>query len=161
MFTIRGLDYKNNALLTARKADIQAFVNSGGGLLMLTQGGLSLPYSSLELPEPFTISESFAGSDTTLFQTPALAAAGFNITDQELSNGTPVHCHFLGPPGFNGLRILIVNDAEEIITLGGGSETRFGQGTNAPLLGTVALLGLCVGLGAIGVRTLTAKRARR
>jgi hypothetical protein len=155
-----GITDADNTLLTARKADIQAFVNGGGGLLMLTQAGLSAPYSSLELPLPFQVDvENFTGSSTNLHQTPELAAAGFNITDQELSNGTPVHCDFLGPPGFNGLKVLVLNDADEIITLGGGSRTVLGVTvTGAPLLNTSTLAGLSLALAVLGLRTLAARR---
>lgn len=159
--TSGGISDADNVLLTARKAHIQAFVNSGGGLLMLTQAGLSTPYSSLELPQPFQVDvEMFTGSNTSLQQTPALAEAGFNITDQELSNGTPVHCDFLGPPGFNGLNVLVVNNAGEIITLGGGSRTIIGgRITGVPLLGGLGMTLLGLALGALGLRSLRAKRA--
>lgn len=128
---------------------------------MLTQAGLSARYSSLELPQPFQLEvETFTGSRTSLQQTPALAAAGFSITDQGLNNGTPEHCDFVGPPGFNGLNVLVVNDAGEIITLDGGWRTIIGGSvTGAPLLGGLWMTLLGLALGHLGLRSLRAKRA--
>ncbi len=84
-----------------------------------------------------------------MFQTPALAAAGFNITDQELSNGTPVHNRFTGPPGFNGLQVLVTNGPDgtgDIITIGGGANTRFGGSAPAPAMSSAALAVLALAL---------------
>lgn len=103
--------------LTARKLEIQDFINNtGGGFIALTEEGSANPYAFLELPLPFVIQ---IGGGTDLAQTPELAAAGFNITDQELSNGTPWHNYFVGPPGFNNLQpwVLAVPGGE-IVTLG-------------------------------------------
>jgi len=154
--TSGGITDADNDRLVARKADVQAFVNGGGGLVMLTQTQLNNPYGALELPLAFAIDdESFTGSNTTLFQTPELAAAGFSITDAELSAGTPVHCDFVGPPGFNGLKTLIVNDDNEIITLGGGSETHIGGSARpAPAASQSGLFALVFLLAGLGVRKL-------
>ena len=77
-----------------------------------------MPYSWLALPEPFSIETAFG---TDLQQTPLLAAAGFNITDQELSAGTPWHNSFVGPPGFNRLQVWVVDPTSgRVVTLGSG-----------------------------------------
>ena len=152
-----GITDADNALLTARKAEIGSFVGAGGGLMMLTQQGLALPYSSVELPLPFTVSSSFTGpgGSGTLFQTAALAAAGFSISDAELSVGTPVHNAFTGPSGFNGLQVLITNGSGgtgDVITLGGGATTVF-----VPVMPPVALWAMAALLLLIGV-TLVRRR---
>ncbi|MGE0692981.1 MAG: dockerin type I domain-containing protein [Pirellulales bacterium] len=114
--------------LAARKFDIQNYVNTlGGGLVALTEDFAQNPYSWLELPQPFTIQTGF-GVD--LVQTPLLAAAGFNITDEELSAGTPWHNTFIGPPGYNRLQVWVVD----------------------PVSGQPVTLGIGAGQGGIGVR---------
>ncbi len=108
---------------------IQNYVNIvGGGVFALTEAASENPYGWLELPEPFVIQGGFG---TDLAQTPLLAAAGFNITDKELSNGTPWHNSFIGPPGFNRMQVWVVDPATgAAVTLGigagqGGIGTRF------------------------------------
>jgi len=128
-----GITDEDLARLTARKTDVQNYINvTGGGLVALTEAYAENPYSWLALPDPFSIAIT-GGID--LVQTPALAAAGFNITDQELTNGTPWHNNFVGPPGFNRLQPWVVDpDTGWIVTLGtaagaGGIGTRAGTAT--------------------------------
>lgn len=126
-------------LLTQRKADIQRFVNSGGSLVALTESESPTPYSWLELPLPFTITDFTGGGIIfPLRKTPAAIAAGFTISDQELSLGTPYHNDFVGPPGFNGLVPFVLdtgndrivgNADDRAITLGLASGS-FGIGAN-------------------------------
>lgn len=114
-----GITNAELALLTARKQDVQDFVNiTGGGLMALTEAGAAQPYAWLELPLPFVINTNINGNEP-LAQTPLLAAAGFTITDQELNNGTPWHNAFVGPPGFNGLEVWVVSTVNNhVVTLG-------------------------------------------
>jgi len=117
--TSGGISSANLAALAARKNDIADFVRNGGGVMAQTeQGDGALAFSWLEIPDAFTISGT---TNNTMIQTPALAAAGFSITNAELTNGTPVHNDFTGPPGFNGLDVFVVNANNEIITLGQGA----------------------------------------
>jgi Ca2+-binding RTX toxin-like protein len=88
----------------------------------------------LELPELFTIT-SFGGGgiSNALRKTPEAIAAGFTISDTDLSDGVPYHNVFTGPAGFNGLDIFVLdtgpdNIADDIppsddraVTLGQGS----------------------------------------
>jgi hypothetical protein len=125
--TLGGISDADIALLAARKLDIQNYVNTvGGGLVALTEDFAAAPLSWLELPQAFTIAHT-GGVDLT--QTPLLAAAGFNITDQELSLGTPWHNSFVGPSGFNRLQPWVVDpDTGAVVTLGLGP----GQGGIGP-----------------------------
>lgn len=117
--TSGGITDADLALLTARKVDVQNFVNiAGGGLMALTEQSAANPYTWLELPLPFQIADPVGSSSNNLSQTPLLAAAGFTITDQELNNGTPWHNSFVGPPGFNNLQVWVVSDSGEAVTLG-------------------------------------------
>jgi hypothetical protein len=113
-----GITDAELALLTARKGDVQNYVNDdGGGLVALTEAGSSTPYSWLELPLPFSISVN----DTldTLVQTPALAAAGLVITNTDLNLGTPWHNTFTGPTGFNNLQPWVLDQVTGgVVTLG-------------------------------------------
>ncbi len=112
-----GISNAEIQLLTDRKQDVQDFVNiTGGGLMALTEAGSPIAYAWLELPLPFVIDTNITGGE--LVQTPLLAAAGFNITDQELNNGTPWHNEFIGPPGFNNLQVWVTSVTGEIVTLG-------------------------------------------
>ncbi|MBI3840260.1 MAG: pre-peptidase C-terminal domain-containing protein, partial [Planctomycetia bacterium] len=123
--TVGGITDEDLAFLTQRKFDtgsligLQTFVDvTGGGLVALTEDAATNPYTWLALPDPFTIQSRFG---INLTQTPALAAAGFNITDKELSAGTPWHNNWVGPPGFNRLRPWVVDPANgEVVTLGSG-----------------------------------------
>lgn len=113
-----GISDADIALLTARKNEIQNYVNKvGGGFIALTEASAATPYAFLELPLPFVINTNITGG-SNLKQTPLLAAAGFNITDAELNNGTPWHNEFIGPPGFNNLQVWVVSTANEVVTLG-------------------------------------------
>jgi hypothetical protein len=111
-----GISNADIALLAARRAEIQTFVNTGGSIVALTEQGSTLPYSWLELPLPFTIANAtargpcgaggfgggFAGTGV-LRLTPEAIAAGFTLSATELCNGAPYHNLFTGPVGFNGL----------------------------------------------------------
>jgi Dockerin type I domain/Right handed beta helix region/Bacterial pre-peptidase C-terminal domain len=125
--TFGGISNADIALLAARKLDIQNYVNVvGGGLVALTEDFAAAPLSWLELPQAFSIAHT---GGVNLTQTPLLAAAGFNITDQELSLGTPWHNSFVGPSGFNRLQPWVVDpDTGAIVTLGLGP----GQGGIGP-----------------------------
>jgi len=114
-----GISNADEALLTARKTDIQNYVNiTGGGLIALTESASKSPYSWLALPGTFTIDTAINGTDK-LTQTPLLAAAGFTITDTQLSNGTPWHNSFTGPAGFNGLQVWVIDSkTNAAVTLG-------------------------------------------
>ncbi|MGI8982245.1 MAG: calcium-binding protein [Pirellulaceae bacterium] len=116
--TAGGITQSQLNALNLRKVDVQNFVRSGGGVVALTEEALTNAYGWLELPLPFTVFDNF---ETVMFQTPALAAAGFSITNAELSAGTPTHNAFSGPPGFNGLDIFVVDPQNEVITLGQGA----------------------------------------
>jgi len=105
-------------LLTARKLDVENFVNSGGGLVALTEEAADTPDSWLALPKPFVIDGNVNGTDP-LIQTPALAAAGLNITNVDLNLGTPWHNSFTGPPGFNNMQPWVLDKTTgAVVTLG-------------------------------------------
>jgi hypothetical protein len=115
-------------LLALRKAEIAQFVNTGGSIVALTDSESPRPYSWLELPLPFTITDFTAGGIFfDLRKTPAAIAAGFTISDAELSLGTPYHNDFTGPAGFNGLVPFVLDTGDDntpgnaddrVITLG-------------------------------------------
>lgn len=136
--TTGGINAAQIAALAARKADIGAFVIGGGGIATLTEEGMAGAMSFLELPLPFVIDDS---NNNTMIQTPALAAAGFNITDVELTAGTPVHNEWIGPPGFNGLDILVNNAIGEVIVIGQGAiNTTIGGGATLRISGTLTTM---------------------
>ncbi len=121
--TLGGIPQADLDRLNARRLAVQNYVNyAGGGVFALTEAGSQDPYGWLQLPDPFVIQR---GGGTTLTQTPLLAAAGFNITDQELTNGTPWHNSFIGPPGFNRMQVWVIDpNSGAAVTLGIGA----GQG---------------------------------
>lgn len=134
--TFGGISDADLALLTARKNDVQAYVNSGGSLVALTEESATAPYAWLNLPDPFAISNFVF--NTALRKTPAAIAAGFTISDIDLTNGTPYHNSFVGPPGFNGLVPFVLDEGfdfiagnadDQVITLGLPSGS-FGLGAN-------------------------------
>ena len=112
-----GITNPQLAALNARKADIQAYVKTGGGIVALTEQDSVGAYGWLELPLPFV---TFPNFETVMVQDPNLAAAGFSITNAELSAGTPSHNGFSGPPGFNGLDVFVRDDDGQVVTLGQG-----------------------------------------
>ncbi|HJT30698.1 MAG TPA: hypothetical protein VJ783_01440, partial [Pirellulales bacterium] len=116
-----GISDSDLLLLDGRKSDIQNYVNnSGGSLMALTEANSPTPYNWLQLPAPLTIQTyTAAGNIDPLKQTPALAAAGFNITDADINLGIPWHNSFTGPPGFNNMVPFIVDAVTgEVVTLG-------------------------------------------
>ena len=133
-----GISQADVDLLAARKLEIQSYVNSGGSHVALTGDGTLTPYAWLELPLPFEIESTF---DTLpLRKTPEGIAAGFTISDVELSNGVPYHNSFIGPQGFNGLEVFVKDTGGDLIpdtaddkniTIGIGSGS-FGFGTLNP-----------------------------
>ncbi len=112
-----GITNPQLAALNARKADIQAYVKTGGGIVALTEQDSVGAYGWLELPLPFV---TFPNFETVMVQDPNLVAAGFSITNAELSAGTPSHNGFSGPPGFNGLDVFVRDDDGQVVTLGQG-----------------------------------------
>lgn len=118
--TAGGITNADLARLAGRRSDIANFINiSGGGLVALTEANATNPYSWLALPEPFAIQQNVG---LQVVQTPAMAAAGFNISDAELSAGTPWRNNFVGPPGFNRLVPWAIDpNTGLIVTLGTGA----------------------------------------
>ena len=111
-----GISPSDLAILKQRKVDIQNFINNGGSVVALTEESSPEPYGWLELPQTFTIG-SVGGTDP-LRKTQAAINAGFTISDLDLSNGTPYHNCFVGPPGFNGLVPFVLDQSNRVITLG-------------------------------------------
>eukprot|EP00913_Durusdinium_trenchii_P023358 g21936.t1 len=143
--TSGGITTAELALLAARKAEIQTYVNSGGSLVALTEENQAMPYSWLELPDLFTTGSS---STNTQYQTQALIDAGLIITDTELLNGTPLHNTFTGPAGFNGLQPFVYNvGANGIAEDGGGDDEII----------TLGLASGSVGIGSIPGVTYTVR----
>jgi Ca2+-binding RTX toxin-like protein len=133
-----GINNAQIAALAARKNDIGNFVRNGGGIATLTEIGSPGAMSFLELPLPFTMA---ATNNNTMFQTPALAAAGFNITNAELTAGTPVHNHWTGPAGFNGLDVFVTNGTGQIICIGQGDiNTQIGGGDTIRISGNLTTM---------------------
>ncbi|MDA1053261.1 MAG: Ig-like domain-containing protein [Planctomycetota bacterium] len=104
-----GLDQPTADQMDARRVDFENYVNViGGGIFAQEQQLLTNPFGFLQLPDPFTIfGVGTVGNDWV--QTPLLAAAGFSITDFELSQSL-WHNYFTGPPGFNGLEVWANSD---------------------------------------------------
>ena len=127
--TLGGISNSDLALLNARVNDVRDFINSGGGIFAMTEETLTNPYGWLQIPNPFTITSA---NNNTMIQTPALAAAGFMITNAELTNGTPVHNAFTGPAGFNNLQVFVNNGTGQVITLGLGAIMNPGLGGAGP-----------------------------
>jgi len=71
------------------------------------------------LPLPFQIQSVYG---TVLRKTQAAIDAGFTISDTDLSNGTPYHNSFVGPPNFNGLVPFVLSEIDQVITLGFSSQ---------------------------------------
>lgn len=142
--TAGGITNAQIAALTLRKADIAAFIRAGGGFAALTEDGATSPFSFLEIPLPFTIADvnqSNPAAFQTMVQDPLLAAAGFSITNTELSNGTPVHNNWQGPVGFNGLDVLVRNGIGENIVIGQGSiNTLIGGGPSLKISGSLTTM---------------------
>lgn len=125
-----GISSTNLIALAARKLDIASFVRDGGGIMAQTEqdDGVNA-YAWLEIPDLFTTASSFK---TTQRQTTHLAdafnAAGLQITNAQLTNGTPTHNRFTGPAGFNGLDPWVVfpggtgATSSELVDLANGGE---------------------------------------
>lgn len=114
-----GVSNSDLSILKTRRLDIQTFVNGGGSLVALTEEGSSEPFGWLELPLPFQIQSVYG---TVLRKTQAAIDAGFTISDTDLSNGTPYHNSFVGPPNFNGLVPFVLSEIDQVITLGFSSQ---------------------------------------
>ena len=152
-----GVTDADLALLAARSLEIQAFVNSGGSVVALTEATAALPYSWLQLPLAFQIKTNnlatgpcgFGGGGGggpplqgtgTLRLTQAAITAGFTLTAQQLCNGAPYHNAFVGPPGFNGLlpfvldwgRDQIADNADDDVIALGLQSGSFGLGVRPP-----------------------------
>ncbi len=112
-----GISDADLTQLESRKFDILTFVNNGGSIVALTESEAAVPYGWLEIPSPFEIIGYGGGGygSSTLYQTPALAQAGLNITDAELTAGTPWHNEFTGPVGFNGLVPFVMSPGDDDI----------------------------------------------
>ncbi|MFO0883158.1 MAG: hypothetical protein U0894_03065 [Pirellulales bacterium] len=126
--TSGGISAADENLLAARATgtnSIQNYVRAGGGIVALTDaatGASGGPYSWLKIPDPFSIlSVGPGGISLAVTKTPEAIAAGFSITDAELSLGVPYHNAFTGPVGFNGLDVFVKDSANNFITLGQGS----------------------------------------
>lgn len=142
--TVGGITDAQIAALALRKADIAAFIRAGGGFAALTEADAAAPFSFLEIPQPYTINDVNQGNINayqTMVQDPLLAAAGFSITNAELSAGTPVHNSWTGPVGFNGLDILVRNGIGETIVIGQGAiNTLIGGGPSVRISGTLTTM---------------------
>ena len=145
-----GITAADEALLAARRIEIQTYVNTGGSLVALTESDSNPAYNFLQLPLPFQIRTNplssggggggFFGATGPLRKTPAAIAAGFTITDVDLGLGTPYHNVFTGPAGFNGLVPFVLdtgidrvaaNADDDVVTLGLASGS-FGIGVVNP-----------------------------
>jgi Ca2+-binding RTX toxin-like protein len=136
--TTGGITNAQIAALAARKVDIGNFVRAGGGIATLTEIGNAGAMSFLELPLPYTLAPT---NNDTMIQQPALAAAGFSITNAELTAGTPVHNHWTGPAGFNGLDVFVINATNQIICIGQGAiNTQIGGGDTVRITGNLTTM---------------------
>jgi len=109
-----GIDGPESDLLAARATgpgSIQNYVRAGGGIVSLTDAdsnAVAGPFGWLKIPTPFSIIDFTAGGiSDQLRKTPEAIAAGFTISDAELTNGIPYHNVFTGPAGFNGLDVFV------------------------------------------------------
>lgn len=107
--------------LIARRADIAEFMNSGGGVVALTEVGavdeFGQPNGFAWLPVAI---ETTVRSPCNVCPTPALVAFSPDSTCSNMSH-TVYHTVFSGPPGFFGLAALAVSQddpAGEVVLLG-------------------------------------------
>ena len=152
--TTGGISGTEIDALFARRADIQTYVRAGGGIVALTEedsAAATGEFSWLQIPDPFTIiGFTTGGISDPLRKTPQAIAAGFTISDAELSNGVPYHNVFTGPPGFNGLDIFVKDDGpnnivgdsdDRNVTLGQGAINQlFGGGATIKIYGSFPTL---------------------
>lgn len=75
--TSGGLTEEENLALNTRKTDIANFVNSGGGLLGFSQGGLTTQYAYLGAIGAFTVTNNLLYGDIA----PTAAGLAIGITD--------------------------------------------------------------------------------
>jgi Ca2+-binding RTX toxin-like protein len=160
-----GIDGANLDALAARTADIQQFVRNGGGIVAQTDADADLafpanparqPYDWLEIPNAFTIQDFGAGGiSDQLRKTTQAIAAGFTISDADLTDGIPYHNTFTGPPGFNGLDVFVLDRGpngvaqgptfpagdDRAVTLGQGAiNTQIGGGATLRITGTLTTI---------------------
>lgn len=131
---ITGPESDMLALRATGVGSIQEYVRAGGGIVSLTDADSNAtagPFGWLKIPTAFTIVDFSAGGISgVLRKTPEAIAAGFTITNAELTNGIPYHNVFTGPVGFNGLDVFVKdrgpdgiegNADDRNVTLGQGS----------------------------------------
>ncbi len=121
-----GLTEAENNALSARAADVAAFVNGGGGLFGLSQGGLSDPYGYLGQFGGGVTSSTTSYSAVTA--TPEGLAVGITDTNMDVCCW---HNEYLTFPSF--LDVLATNDGSGLpAAIGGLDITIAGQITLAP-----------------------------
>jgi len=149
-----GITGPESDMLAARATgigSIQEYVRAGGGVVSLTDADSNAtagPFGWLKIPTAFTITDFTAGGISgVLRKTPEAIAAGFTITDAELTNGIPYHNVFTGPVGFNGLDVFVKdrgadgiegNADDRNVTLGQGSINQtIGGGVTTQISGSL------------------------
>lgn len=140
--------------LTARKADIAAFVNAGGGLAAYAECGVGFSNCNPDLVNATTPLFGFvpigvSSVNTTSPYTVTPYGASLGLTDADVND--PTHNSFLPVSGLN----VVDHDAAGIPTTYAGNVTIGGGGFGVPEPGTWAFMVL--GFGAMGA----ALRSRR
>ncbi len=122
-----GISLDDLEKLTTRRCELQKYINEGGALIALSMYPTSdlttsIPmgghYNWLAFPDSLKVEEAM---NSNLKQTPAVAQAGFKITNADLSLGGPMRSAFTAPEGFNGLDVWATNNVGQNITLGKGA----------------------------------------
>lgn len=113
-----GITQNDLNLLNGRAGEITQFIKEGGGVFGLSESNLTNQYGWLQIGVGFTTTTSTSNAQTA---NPSFAAAGFTMSNEELSDAAPLQNAFTGPAGFNGLDVFVENGTDQAITLGRGA----------------------------------------
>ncbi len=111
-----GITPVDLARLATRGPAVDAFIRSGGGVFALTEYGATGAYDWLSVAGyDFPLADPT--EDQQQVQTPNLAAAGMQLSNQELTAASPIQNVFTGG-NFHGLEVFVTNSTGEAVILG-------------------------------------------